>query len=174
MNTSQASVEDLVRRGEKVVLGFTGVNTVMGGIPFLTGPLIVTSDYVMFIAVKRAMKASFKFKDVFSIVAPTVKGTFAFAMWKTVVDAMGWSWWVTIPTGAVVSAATTYALGMFFVQYNASSGQFTTAEAETFMRDAALSYVDEKTNESSKIKKMANQAITKMFDLGSKNPRHAS
>ena len=168
MSSTPTNISDLAQPCEKVLVGFTSVNTVLGGIPFLTGPLIMTSDYVMFVAVKRAMNAHFSFDDVSSVAAPTVKNIFAFSMWKTVVDAMGWSWWVTIPTGAIVSAATTYALGMFFVQYNARNGQFNADEAEAFMEDKALSYIDTKANESNKIREKARQAIEKMFEFGSK------
>ena len=148
--------------GENVVLGYCAVNGILGAIPFLTGPLLLVSDYTLFLAVKRAMGAQFRFGDVFTLVAPTVKATFAFSLFKMVADAFGWSWLATIPIGFLVSAATTYALGMCFVHFNARDGKMTSEEAEGTMREAAFRYLETKA-QTSKHMENAKSALDAMF-----------
>ena len=151
-----------IAAGEKVVLGYCAANAVLGGIPFVTGPLLMVSDYTLFIAVKRVMDAPFEFKDVFSLVAPTIKGIFAYGLFKAAADAYGWSWVATIPVGAVVSAATTYALGMYFVHFNARGGDMSAADALGILKDAAFEYLD-KSKAGPKTIEMARKALERMF-----------
>jgi hypothetical protein len=159
------SRDKAIARGERVVLGFTAAGGVLGGIPFLTGPLLLVSDYVLFIAVKRTMGSRFSHKDVLNVVLPTIKQTFAFSLFKAVADAYGWSWWATIPIGAVVGSATTYALGMCFVYMNADEKLMTPDQASASMENDAVRYIRERVASSS-ITTKAIEAIREMFRRG--------